>query len=124
MIAIFLFFYGLISKYRSQSDTFPKNNKFFKPIGRFLRFVANCFSSIADFFYSLLSSTLKMQTSPSRNSNNSTANINEDDRLNLAEYQVFNENALYEDNKRVDISDSEDPFQTNKNPYRTLTIKC
>ena len=126
MIAAFFFFYGLISQYRARSDSFPKNNKYFKPIGRFIRFIGDCCVHLADFFYSLFSSNFKAHTSPPRNNNGNgrNVNINEDDRLNLAEYQIFDENALYEDNKNIENSDGEDPFQTNKNPYKTLTIKC
>lgn len=52
--------------------------------------------------------------------------INDDDRLNLAEYQVYDENALFEadPNKRAEYTDAEDIMNSRKNPYRELTMKC
>ena len=51
----------------------------------------------------------------------------DDDRLNLAEYQVFDE-SLFEHgnaNKRAEYcDDTEDVMNSNKNPYRELTMKC
>jgi hypothetical protein len=52
---------------------------------------------------------------------------NDDDRLNLAEYQVYNDSTTFDSiNKKHkgDFSDVDDSDIIQKNPYRELTIKC
>lgn len=51
---------------------------------------------------------------------------NDDDRLNLAEYQVCNDSTAFDsvnNKQRGDFSDVDDDV-IRKNPYRTLTVKC
>jgi hypothetical protein len=66
--------------------------------------------------------------------NNTIVQTSDEDRLNLAEYQVFDESLIYNYNEpnepgksatvAVDqFSDNDDTQFSNKNPYRSLTVK-
>jgi hypothetical protein len=64
-------------------------------------------------------------------SNNTIVQTSDEDRLNLAEYQVFDESLIYNYNEPNDknttaidqLSDNDDTQFSNKNPYRSLTVK-
>lgn len=134
---IVLISYLLINKYRKQYpvETFPKSDNLF---GVMLKSSVACcgflgevtrelFSQASFYFYLLCPNRFKSPSSPSRINNPLHRGVfNDDDRMNLAEYQVYDENALFEanPNKRAEYDESEDIMHSGKNPYRELTMKC
>ena len=120
--------YTIFTRYRN--ETFLKNSSYCQSCGSCCHYCSDITRGlgtlISSYFYSLFPLHFKVHT-PSRINNTMNeldADFNDnDDRLNLAEYQVCDE--TYEaGDKGNDFSDSEDIMQSNKNPYRTLTIKC
>ncbi len=132
LVLLALVVYISVSKYRNSNEA------------EILKTFTNCFTSInngtRDIFHRLASyfcalcprqfksqgvSTIRINNVMGRNTENSATN--DDDRLNLAEYQVYDENALFEadPSRRPEYnSDTEDIINSRKNPYQELTLKC